>query len=86
MAPTRKSFSAKFKTEVLKYIGDKARTNKAAARHFRIDYEQLKRKEGPTGSVSVENEIDIWEENRNEIVIEDLLEVSEEDIGIVLQK
>ena len=41
---------------------------------------------GPTGSVSVENEVDIWKENRNEIVIEDLLEVSEEDIGIVLQK
>ena len=41
--------------------------------------------ERPTVSVSVEN-AEIWEENRNEIVIEDLLEVSEEDIGIVLQK
>ena len=49
-----------------------------------IDYEQLKR-EGSKGSVCVENEADAWEENRNEIVIDDLLDILEEDIGIVLQ-
>ena len=51
-----------------------------------IDYEELKKKEGLTDSVSVENEADIFEENRNEIVIEDLLDIIDEDIGIVLQK
>ena len=50
-----------------------------------IDYEQLKRKEVSKGSVCVENEADVWEENRNEIVIDDLLDILEEDIGIVLQ-
>ena len=49
------------------------------------DYEQLKRKEGSKGSVCVENEADVWEENRNEIVIDDLLDILEEGIGIVLQ-
>ena len=49
------------------------------------DDEQLKRKEGSKGSVCVENEADVWEENRNEIVIDDLLDILEEDIGIVLQ-
>ena len=37
MAPTRKSFSAKFKAEVLKYITEKGCSNSAAARHFGID-------------------------------------------------
>ena len=49
------------------------------------DYEQLKRKEGSKGSVCIENEADVWEENRNEIVIDNLLEILEEDIGNVLQ-
>ena len=37
MTPTRKSFSAKFKAEVLKYITEKGCSNSAAARHFGID-------------------------------------------------
>ena len=51
-----------------------------------IDYEQLKRKEGLTDSVFVENEADILEEKRNEIGIEELLDIIEEEIGFVLQK
>ena len=50
-----------------------------------IHYEQLKRKEGSTGSVFVDIEDDVWEEICNEIVIDDFLDISEEDIGIVLQ-
>jgi len=46
---------------------------------------QLKRKEGSTGSVCVDVEDDVWEENRNEILIDYLLDITEEDIGIVLQ-
>ena len=41
-----------------------------------IDYEQLKRKEVFKSSVCVENEVDAWEEDRNEIIIDDLLDMS----------
>ena len=44
-----------------------------------VDYEQLKRR----GSVCVDIEGDVREENRNEIVLDDLLDISEGDIGIV---
>jgi len=38
-----------------------------------IGYEQLKRIERSKGSVCVDIEDDLWEKNRNEIVIDDLL-------------
>ena len=41
-----------------------------------IDYEQLKRNEVFKSSVCVENEVDAWEEDRNDIVIDDLLDMS----------
>jgi len=50
-----------------------------------IDYEHLKRKEGSKGSVCIDTEDGVLEENRNEIVIDNLLDISEEDLGIVLQ-
>lgn len=43
MASRRKSFSAEFKTEVLKYIKDKNCSNNAAARHFGIDEKNIRR-------------------------------------------
>ena len=49
-----------------------------------IDYKQLKRKEGLKGSICIDIADDVWEENRNEIVF-DLLDISEEETGIVLQ-
>ena len=51
-----------------------------------IGYEQLKRIERSKGSICVDIEDDLWEKNCNKIVIDDLLDISEEDIGIVLQK
>ena len=36
-------------------------------------------------SVDLEELVYVWEENHNEILIDDLLDISEEDIGIVLQ-
>ena len=48
-------------------------------------YEQLNRKEGSKGSVCVDIEDGVLEENRNEIVIDNLLDIPEEDLGIVLQ-
>ena len=53
MAPTRKSFSAKFKTEVLKYITDKGCSNSAAARHFGIDEKNIRRWKTQSGSLHV---------------------------------
>ena len=50
-----------------------------------IDYEQLKRKEGPKGSVCVDIEDGVLEENCKEIVIDTLLDISDEDLRIVLQ-
>ena len=50
-----------------------------------LDYEQLKRKEGSKGSVCVDIEDGVLEENLNEIVIDNLLDISEDDLGIVLQ-
>ena len=41
MAPTRKSFSAKFKTDVLKYVEEKGCSICAAARHFGTDEKTL---------------------------------------------
>ena len=41
MASTRKSFSRKFKAEVLKYITEKGYSNSAAARNFVIDEKTL---------------------------------------------
>ena len=43
MAPTSKSFSAKFKIEVLKSIRDKGCSNSAGARHFGIDEKNIRR-------------------------------------------
>ena len=40
-----------------------------------IDYEQLKRKKVFKSSVYVENEADTWEEDQNEIVIDDMLDL-----------
>ena len=41
-----------------------------------IDYEQLKRIEVFKSSACVENEGDAWEEDRNEIAIDDMLDKS----------
>ena len=51
MAPSRKSFSAKFKTEVLKYITDKGCSNSAAARHFGTDEKNIRRWKTQSGSL-----------------------------------
>ena len=51
MAPTRKSFSDKFKAEVLKYITEKGCSNSAAARHFRIDEKNIRRWKTQSGSL-----------------------------------
>ena len=48
------------------------------------DYKQLKRKEGSKGSVCIDIEDGVLEENRNQIVIVNLLDISEDDLGIVL--
>ena len=42
MAPTRKSFSAKFKAEALKYVEEKGCLNCAASRHFGIDENDIR--------------------------------------------
>ena len=51
MAPTRKSFSAKFKAEVLKYITEKGCSNSAAARHFGVDEKNIRRWKTQSGSL-----------------------------------
>ena len=51
MAPTRKSFSAKFKAEVLKYITEKACSKSAAARHFGVDEKNIRRWKTQSGSL-----------------------------------
>ena len=50
-APTRKSFSAKFKAEVWKYITEKGCSNSAAARHFGIDEKNIRRWKTQSGSL-----------------------------------
>ena len=41
-----------------------------------IDYEQLQRKDVSKSSICIENEADALEENQNEIVLDDLLDIS----------
>ena len=41
-APTRKSFSAKFKIDALKYVTEKGYSNSAAAKHFAIDEKNIR--------------------------------------------
>ena len=53
MAPTKKSFSAKFKAEVLKYIIEKGCSNIAAARNFGIDEKNIRRWKTQSGSLAV---------------------------------
>ena len=43
MAPTGESFSARFEAEVLKYVKQKGCSNSAAARHFEIDEENIRK-------------------------------------------
>ena len=41
-----------------------------------IDYEQLERKEVLKSSACLESEADAWEEDQNEIVFDNLLDIS----------
>ena len=51
MASTRKSFAAKFKAEVLKYITEQGCLNSVAARHFGIDEKNIRRWKTQSGSL-----------------------------------
>ena len=51
MAPTRKSFSTKFKAEALKYITEKGCSNSAATRNFGVNENNIRRWKGQSDSL-----------------------------------